>query len=478
MKRLNKHCSKPNILFIMTDQQKASATGIYGCPLDCSVFQDRMAREGITFTNAYANSPICTPSRTTIMTGVHPLVHQVFCHQNRAPVNLKQMPELLQSAGYYTCACGHIERHRCLDRGWHEAVGISEPGSIYDAWSHIVKHGRKDVGWSSGRIEIKPENGHAALLTDRSIRMLDMIKKSGMPYFLHVAYIEPHPPYYIYPPFDSMYDPDSINLPPFSEGPGKPKWQQKALAEFGTVDASEKDIRKVIAVYYGMISYVNSQMSRLYDEMEKRGLLENTWVILASDHGDYTGEKGMFCKTESLYECLLHVPLIIRPPDHINLKRGLRVDGLVELSDLFPTLLHLAGAKVPDYVMGHDLIKWVKKDPHRSIRDSVYSQVGDYHGYLKTTLPAGLPESGRRKGVVQGIRTIKYSYIQDPDWGDEAYDLQNDPCELNNLLAVSQELPDELAELKVRLSDWEKKCMKLRKKLGVIAGDRGFFWDE
>ena len=117
---------QPNIVLLMTDQQKAGAMGAYGNPHPLSPFQDRMAREGIRFADAYANAPICTPSRASIMTGVHPLVHASTCHQNRVPYNLPQLAELLQQSGYYTAATGHYEPLRNLDRGFADGVLFEE----------------------------------------------------------------------------------------------------------------------------------------------------------------------------------------------------------------------------------------------------------------------------------------------------------------------------------------------------------------
>jgi arylsulfatase A-like enzyme len=115
---------QPNIVYLMTDQQKALACSVYGNRRVPSPFMDEMAARGVAFTQAYAASPICTPSRATVFTGTHPLVHQVTCHQNRAPYNLPQLSELLKENGYYTAAAGHFEHDRNLTRGWHEQTSF------------------------------------------------------------------------------------------------------------------------------------------------------------------------------------------------------------------------------------------------------------------------------------------------------------------------------------------------------------------
>ena len=298
---------RPNILYMMTDQQKASASSVNGNPYVPTPFMDDMAARGVTFLDAYTANPICTPSRTTVMTGVHPLVHQVTCHQNRAPYNVAQLPELLRDSGYYTAAIGHYEQDRNLTRGWYEQVSREESGGpLGDALHRAYAHGSRDHGWSSGPLDYSFEEGHAFSMTTRAIDMLNGIEAFDQPFFFHVPYNEPHPPYFIHPPYDTMVDPDSLPVPE-QGGEERPDWQAAAREQLGSDRATDADLRKLVAHYYGMIAYAASQMQRLYDEMARRGLLHNTWVIIGSDHGDYTGEKGLFMKSESLYECLLHV---------------------------------------------------------------------------------------------------------------------------------------------------------------------------
>ncbi len=466
--------NKPNIVLLMTDQQKAGAAGIYGNPIVDTPFQDDMAQKGVRFTNAYTNASICTPSRATMMTGVQPLVHDCSCHQNRVPFNLPQLSELLQQEGYYTAAAGHYEPLRNLDRGWHEQSDMSEPGPLYQAWNKHMNLGRRDVGWSSGKIDVSDDQGHSALLTNRVIRMLDNIRAADRPYFLHVAYNDPHPPYFVPPPYDSMYDIGSIPLPPQGSA-GKPKWQYRCMEECGTGLASPEEIKKVVSVYYGMITYANHQMERLYQAMKDRGMLENTWFILTSDHGDYTGEKGLFNKTESLYECLLHIPLIITPPAGTEFPSGKAYNDFADMTDLFATVLGLTDTKIPGYVQGKDLVSWINRDGAEPLRDKVYAQVGNYRGGLKTTFPGGMAESGRHPSLVQGVRNHRYSYIKDPDYGDEAYNLEEDPYELENLFGRQEKIPDEVLELMKAAREWERECLTLKNRIGIIPGDRGFY---
>ena len=437
---------------------------------------DKMAAAGVTFTQAYSTNPICTPSRASVFTGVHPLVHQVTCHQNRAPHNLPQLSEILAENGYYTAVVGHYEYARDLNRGWHQQVYWRLEGHIRDASDYWFAQGRDATPPACGTMARPPELGHAHAVTDRAILMLEQIQAADAPFFLHVPYMEPHPPYFAHPPYDKLIDPASLPLPDQGADEGRPAWQFRAREEFGTAKITPEHIRKLVAVYYGMIAYANDQMQRLYDALAVRGMLENTWVIVGSDHGDYAGEKGLFNKSESLYECLLHVPLIISAPANVRVPRGVKTSHLVELTDLFPTILQMAGIDVPEYSQGKDLVAWLDSGPDEPLHDCVFAQAGDYHGFLKNTVAyGGIPESARHAGLLQGARTGQFAYVCDPDYGDEAYDLRADPKELSNLLNRGRgEKPAEIAELRRRVEQWRDQCLRLRDELGVVPGYRGF----
>ncbi len=466
--------SHPNIVYMMFDQAKASAMSFMGNEHDTTPLCRRLAGRGWVFDHAYAAAPICTPSRASVHTGTYPLVHQVTCHQNRAPFNLPQLAELMQGSGYYTAAAGHYEPERNLSRGWHEQSPMHERGPLYESWKAHIKSGRKDVAWSSGGIDADASDGNSARLTDRALRMLEQAERSSRPFFLHLCYDDPHPPYFVPRPYDTMFDPDLLPVADQGILAQLPAWQDRARAEVGTGSVSDNDARKVLAVYYGMIRYIDDEMARVHQALEEGGHLGDTWIILGSDHGDYTGEKGLFNKSESLYKCLLHVPLVIVPPLGEEEPGPRRISDLVSTVDLFPTILKIAGVEPPRN-QGIDLLDWVREGALEPIHDAVFAQVGDYHGHIGTSWPSGMPASGRHKSLTQSARTATLAFIRDPDNGDEAYDLRSDPRELNNLLVSSHSaLPQEHAKLENRVDAHERECLALRDELGVIAGDRGF----
>ncbi|MDG1738270.1 MAG: sulfatase-like hydrolase/transferase [Paracoccaceae bacterium] len=462
--------NKPNIVYLMFDQAKASAMSFMGNTEIEMPYCDSLAQKGWVFESAYAAAPICTPSRASVHTGMFPQVHQVTCHQNRAPYNLPQLAEILQDAGYYTAAAGHYEPERNLCRGWHEQSPMHERGPLFESWMAHIRSGRKDVSWSSGAIDVEAKDGNSALLTDRCLRMLDQAENTGKPFFLHMCYDDPHPPYFVPRPYDTMFDPDELTLPETGDLQNLPAWHAIARDQAGIDKATDSDKRKALAIYYGMIRYIDDEMARIHAALEEKGLLENTWIILGSDHGDYTGEKGFFNKSESHYKCLLHVPLIIVPPKDSDEPNPRRIDDLVSCVDIFPTILKMAGVEAPTN-QGRDILEWVRKGHTEPLRDVVFAQIGDYHGYIKTSWPSGMPEAGRHKSLTHSIRTSTRVYIQDPDNGDEAYDLRDDPNELHNL---TNDITDPFPDLRQQLEQFTIECAALREKLDVVPGDRGF----
>ena len=465
---------RPNILYLVADQQKAPATAPYGNGLiDCSC-TTRFTRQGISFRNAHVVSTICTPSRASVMTGVHPLVHQVACWQNKAPWNLPQLAELFAAGGYYTGAAGHYELGRHLGRGWHEQTDLrSADGGLDDALALKYAQGRADCGWSSGALDIPIEEGHSARLGDVGIQMIENAVAADAPFFIHVSFNDPHPPYFVPQPFATLVDPASIALPN-PGGSGRPRWQLQALREVAYGKADPDDLRRAIAVYYGMIAYVDSQMERICQALERHDLLETTWIVFAADHGDFMGEKGLFEKCEVPYGCLTHVPLILVPPRGQPHLGPTTVDHLVQSIDLFPTMLGLAGLPLPEYTQGSDLMPWVRDGAAAPLHQQLFAQVGDYHGNLKNTFPGGTFASGRRQALVQSVRTLDHLYIRDDQYGDEAYDLKADPLELNNRLTADAEPPEWTPALRHQVEAWEEECIALRRQLGVIPGARSF----
>lgn len=463
----------PHIIYLMADQLKASAMSLYGNRYSLTPTFERIAAQGVTFDNAHVQSPICTPSRASVMTGTYPLVHRVLCHQNHAPRNLPQLAELLAEQGYHCMVAGHYEAERSLTRGWHRALDWLGTPRLRAAMQAHYGCGSKEVGWAAGETEAGPAEAHAAVLNDEVEAALDAVDPKAAPIFLHVAFIEPHPPYFAPRGYLNSDAAQHLPLPPLGDISRRPAWHQAMLRDFGTEKATEADVRRLLAAYYGMTRYVDDQIGRLIRYLERRGIADNAWIVLSSDHGDFAGEKGFFLKAETSYECLTRVPLVIRGPGG-RWHPGTRVRELVETIDLFPTLLAAAGAPMSRQAQGFDLNKWMSTRNRTPLRATAFAAVGGYEGNLKTTLPAGLAESGRRKSIVRSARSLDHLYIRDPDHGDEAYDLKRDPLELHNLLSGGSAPTSAIARLSRQLDQWEQQCQRHAAGLNIEPGDRNF----
>ncbi len=184
--------------------------------------------------------------------------------------------------------------------------------------------------------------------------------------------------------------------------------------------------------------------------MEQKGLLDKTWIFLVSDHGDFTGEHGLFTKSHALYDCLTHVPMVIRPPDGYW-GSGRRIQELAQVFDLFPTICEIAGVTVPQPCNAVSLREWLEGDQVAPHRDAVFMAVGG-NTNPRASFPQGMPLRGVHREVIHAIRTHSRKYIRDPENRDEFYRLSEDPHELVNLSGIAA--ASEMQPLKEALDQW------------------------
>ena len=444
--------SRPNIILLMTDQQKASATSIYGNRVVRTPNWESVAADGITFDNCFSCSPVCTPSRASIMTGTHVPAHGGSSNSHTVAEGLVQLPELLRDAGYETGVVGHHDGFAGLNRGWDCEIDWWDKKhglvQIFYVADELSKTPQPVTGWVSGPTPHRPEEGLAARMTDHA---LEFIENAREPFFLHLAHLEPHPPYFAPEPYASMYPPEVVDLPAEPDGSLRPAWQAEAAEELNCHLATDEDKRLALARYYGNVSYADDQIGRLVSHLEATGQLDHTWIVVASDHGDYTGEHGLFCKSHAMYDCLLHVPLVVRPPSGSGFAAGVRETGMVQLLDLFPTFLGLAGLTPPEHCQGRDLLD----NPGR---DHVFAAVGGIDE-PRASFPQGMPKRGIHRELLTAVRTRSRKFVLDPENGDELYDLERDPGELSNLILGGERVPADLAEA---LEQWREECARIR----------------
>ena len=472
---------RPNILWICTDQQRYDTIGALGNPYVSTPNVDRLVEEGVAFTHAYCQSPICTPSRGSFLTGMYPSAVHVNGNGNEYfPDSPPLVTRLLADAGY---DCGLIGKlhlasaHRRIEprvndgyRYWqysHAPRDDWETGHDYADW---VRSKGQILGELTKSIDGVPAELHQT--TWGAEKTIEFIRQErDGPWLASVNIYDPHPPFNPPKTYRDMFNPTDMPGPLFRESDLE---QQKKLeaVDFqskgrspeeldirspilprapGTVDAGSaggRDGRTLQAAYYAMIKLIDDTLARILDALEETGQRERTVIIFTSDHGEMLGDHGLIQKGCRFYEGLVRVPLIFSLPGHFE--QNLRSDALVGLLDKAPTLLELAGLEIPDRMQGMSLLPILKgevsPDHHRDfVRCEFYDALDQPDGTFAT-----MYRDRRYKLVMYHGHTH-----------GEFYDLEADPGEFENLWDVSS-----AQSLKVGL-------MKRSYDASMLAMDRG-----
>jgi arylsulfatase A-like enzyme len=316
----------PNIVLISIDSLRADHLGCYGYGRETSPAIDALAREGVLFENAVAQAPWTLPSHASLLTSLYARTHQATDAKLRLPAEPATLAGELREAGYSTRAVvgGTFMQARFgLDRGF----------DVYDDTQARVSHQRS----------------HAAVTSPTTHeRALELLNGAPEPFFLFVHYWDVHYDYLPPPPYDTKFDPDYA---------GSVSAQSFMKNEAIHAGMDPRDLAHIVALYDGEIAWVDHHIDLLLDALSRRGLDERTIVVLTADHGDEFFEHGEKGHMHSLYQELLHVPLLVRLP---GLVAGRRVTERVELIDVMPTLLEAAGRPVPDGLHGRSLLPLVQ----------------------------------------------------------------------------------------------------------------------
>jgi arylsulfatase A-like enzyme len=304
------------------------------------------------------------------------------------------------------------------------------------------------------------EDYSTGLVTGQTVRFLEQHRDE--PFALWVSYPDPHEPW-VCPRSYYAEMRDKVSLPPQREGEfddSAPERNRVLHAILNWHADDPEDVLSLLAVYYGMVKFVDDGLAQILDALDRLGLAENTIVVFCSDHGDFMGEHGMQCKGGAFYDCLTHVPLVVSWPG--QLPAGLRDSSMVNLVDLVPTLLHLQGLEVPRAMHGQPLPTVTDATP----RTATFAEYGAGGPLLRLEDLARFPQPWGRRTLIDTLRwreaegrrkmvaTREWKYVHDPMGDlDELYDLVNDPWELVNVAAGS-EYATVIAELRRRLADW------------------------
>lgn len=370
----------PNVLLVMTDQQRWDTLGCVGGPVQTPNL-DWLASQGTIFTNAYSATPSCVPARASLMTGMDPWNTGILGMGAGQPGcgNLPNtLPEVLGRAGWHTQGVGkmHFTPQRSLQGFQHtvldESGRVQDPNfeSDYAAWftrnapADVDKDGH-GVDWNSwvARPYHLPEYLHPTAWTvNESIRFLQR-RDPTKPFFLKMSFARPHSPYDAPPYYFDLYD-RREDLPPAAVG----EWAAMNDIPADAADPnawrgrrSRNEIKQARAGYYGNVHHIDHQIGRLMKFLRGNRLDEDTLIIFTSDHGDMLGDHHLWRKTYG-YEGSAHVPLIVRLPAGMQAQTERSSDAVTCLQDIMPTILSACAVPIPDSVDGRSLLPLMAGD--------------------------------------------------------------------------------------------------------------------
>ncbi len=441
---------KLNVLFLIADDLNCDLH-CYGHPTVRSPNIDALAARGVRFERAYCQFPLCSPSRSSFLTGRRPNVTKIHTNPTAGPKpgemletpNFREfipdtvtLPQAFRNSGYFAARVGKLYHYGVpvqigtngLDdaASWEKVYNPSgrdkrEEDKIF---SLIPKNFGGTLSWMAA--EGTDDEQTDAIGANEAIKLLEEVK--DRPFFLAVGCFRPHTPYVAPKKYFDMYPPEKIELASLSEDD---KSRTPAAAylsskkEQDTMPDTQR--REAIQAYWASITFMDAQMGRVVAALDRLGLAKNTVIVMTSDHGYHLSEHGLWQKL-SLFENSARVPLIIAAPGAKG--SGKSTKSLAELVDLYPTLTDLCGISPPNYLDGTSL-RDVLDDPTKSAKPAAFTQVkrGQFHGY--------------------SIRTDRWRYTlwDDGKKGEQLFDMQGDPKETTNL-ATRPESADVVKDLR------------------------------
>lgn len=457
---------KLNVLWLMSDQHNANCTSYAGHPNVKTPNLDRVASSGVEFTNAFANNPICSPSRICFMTGQYMHTHRMFGnnHAEYPNPNPDTLASRFRRYGYQTGLFGKSHMIRRWDEDGFEKIRYTD---LCDAlrndpltshyFAYLEEKGLADSyeegNPKQGQIHTMDGSGPARLPYEHSIEhftgeeTLKFLEERDplRPFFIHMSFQRPHAPIAPAPEYFDMYDPEDMILPEsaadyFERGfAGKPEFMQERLKNgcgYPLADPDSERLKRCLASYYALISCIDMEIGRVLDHLEKEGELENTVIFYTADHGDFAGEHGLFHKNFGLYDSIQKIPFLLSWP---GAPKGSKCPELVESVDFYPTLCELCDIPMPEEREGRSVVPLATNKSKG--KDAVYCE-----------WEWNVGEEGRLK--ISSIRTVEYRLVYyNSNVGGELYDHRKDSGEINNLWSDPEYL-DIKIELLQKLFDF------------------------
>lgn len=464
---------RPNILFIPVDDLRPDI-GAYGDTVVITPNIDRLAKEGVIFTRTYCQQAVCNPSRASLLTGLSPDSIKVWDlrtnFRDHVP-GVVTLPQYFKNNGYHTVGIGKTFHNNIPDTlSWTEKPHIDgypfDPDAVYLLEENISRVEEKRLEYIEKGIDRIDQLGHWYIKTvateiadvpddayfdgaqtTLAIEKLKEFKNMDTPFFLSVGYYRPHLPFNAPKKYWDLYDRESIPLaenqvlpedsPEFAMNMG---YELRGYEDFRHLpmpgeDVLTKEEQQLLKHgYYASVSYVDAQVGRLLDELERLGLAENTIVVLWGDHGWKLGEHASWCK-QTNYEVDTRVPMIFSGPGVVA--KGESCNAITEFLDIYPTLCELAGLDVPEHLHGKS-VKPLLEKPGESWDNIAFSQ------FLQGRFGRSKNKFEGREFMGYAMRTQHYRYIEWYEWNPvsnskeafleaELYDQKTDPHENTNL---------------------------------------------
>ncbi|MFW6153850.1 MAG: sulfatase [Planctomycetota bacterium] len=474
--------SQPNLLFLYTDEQAFRTLAAYGNDRIAMPNLNRLAAQSCVFDPVYVTQPVCTPSRSSLLTGLYP--HTNGCTENNAPLpsEIPCLPEMIARGDYATGHVGkwHLGDELFAQHGFEEWVSIEDMYNAYftegrdreatsDYHDFLIAAGvRPANGRRFGRAETcrLPEPlGKPAFVADRASDFLR--RHRDEPFILYVNFLEPHMPFF--GPRDEQYEPAEIPLPAnFDDVPGETRpLKTRLLAEHyrrhghsGLPLADAADWRRMIAHYWGLCSLVDTHVGTILQTLEETGLADSTIVVFTSDHGDMMGSHRLLAKCV-MFEEAVRVPMLIRLPGQ---RTARRIRGPVSQIDVVPTLLDLMGQPAPEHLQGRSLRPAMAAAAGAVDRPAVIEWNGPNNGLGDATGRVRIPEwmsamadpTRIEAATCDPVRTVVtpdgWKFTCSPLGEHELYHLADDPIEARN---VVEDRRDVAARLRDELVRWQ-----------------------
>ena len=426
--------AKPNVLLIAVDDLRVEL-GCYGSEHVISPNIDRLAEQGTLFERAYCQQTVCNPSRASLLTGLRPdtlRVWDLFTHFRQNLPEVVTLPQLFKQNGYYSQCVGKIFHNWRQDDWRGDRVSWSEPEFL-----HYATHGADqpevdgvlppNLASGAGGIEcrdVPDEAYYDGRVANRAVEALRELKRKDEPFFLAVGFWKPHTPFNAPKKYWDMYERDSVPVPSHLVPPlGIPEIALTSSRYDGRSKPDE--LQEMHHGHLAAISYLDAQVGKVLFELDWLGLRDDTIIIFWSDHGLHLGEHGLTRKTTA-FELDAGVPMIISMPGQND---GQSTSALVELLDLYPTLVELCGLKAPHELQGKSLVSLLE-NPKAQFKSAVLTQT-PRPNYPKGKMPEVMGYS---------MRTDRFRYTEWRDFNSgnvvarELYDHTNDPNETMNVI--------------------------------------------